>query len=145
MRKSRWVEGDEFDLYKFKLLSFRFYLGWIRRSIFRANLFTKDHDWSQLKVPRIAHRIKPLVTFAKKKPMELNTNFHVFSKIFFFYVYNSQLTYWKEPWLANLKIDRRFFFSFMDSGWMKILSKLLIGKYFKTFRANLSLCNLYSS
>ena len=108
MRKSRWVEGDEFDLYKFKLLSFRFYLGWIRRSIFRANLFTKDHDWSQLKVPRIAHRIKPLVTFAKKKPMELNTNFHVFSKIFF--LCTTQLTYWKEAWLANLKIDRRFFF-----------------------------------
>lgn len=73
--------------------------------------------------------------------MESNTNF---SKIFFFLCTTLELTCWKEPWLANLKIDGRFFF-FHSQSWMKILSKLLIGKYFKTFRANLSPCNLYSS
>lgn len=110
MRKSRWVEGDEFDLYKFKLLSFRFYLGWIRRSIFRANLFTKDHDWSQLKVPRIAHRIKPLVTFAKKKPMELNTNFHVFSKIFFFFCVQLSVNLLERIMIGKLENRWKIFF-----------------------------------
>lgn len=72
--------------------------------------------------------------------MESNTNF---SKIFFF-MYNSRVNLLERTVIGELENRWKIFF-FHSQSWMKILSKLLIGKYFKTFRANLSPCNLYSS
>lgn len=124
---------------KFKLSSFRFYLGWIRRSIFRANLFTKDS--SQLKVPKRGSRIElSLVTFAKKHRWSRTR----ISRRFFFFMYNSRVNLLERTVIGELENRWKIFF-FHSQSWMKILSKLLIGKYFKTFRANLSPCNLYSS
>ena len=77
--------------------------------------------------------------------------FHLDSKFikglirrFFFFMYNSRVNLLERTVIGELENRWKIFF-FHSQSWMKILSKLLIGKYFKTFRANLSPCNLYSS